>query len=382
MIAVEEPRSRPVCVHNARRCPRACSWSRFLLVTVLASTVAAAASELEPVELDEPNVITSVIPLLPSKPKEVRRELPDGFLRAAPASIEELRAMEVRMRELVERVAPAVVALRIGGAHGSGVVISAEGMVLTAAHVSGEPGRLVRLTFPDGREARGRTLGANHDMDSGLIQITDTGPWPNVPMGDATGTRLGDWVLAFGHPGGFSAERPTVVRLGRVVGSDRELLRTDSTIISGDSGGPLIDMNGHVIGIHSRISTSLAANYHVPISTFGETWARLARGESWGGQESLRRSWVGARVADHPEGFRVERVFANGPAFLAGLEPGDIIVGMNGAPIKDAAAFMAALAPVPPGEVVVLDVRRADQEFLAELTVQTGPGRGERRGRR
>jgi len=178
----------------------------------------------------------------------------------------DLKTIEAHVKDLANRVAPAVVAVRINGATGSGVVISEDGLVLTAAHVGGEPNRDVHFTFPDGRTARGKTLGMNHEMDAGLMKITDKGHWPHLDIGDLAQARLGDWVLALGHPGGFDPQRPTVLRLGRIIRLGTGWLQTDCALIGGDSGGPLIDMQGRVIGIHSRISDSVAENFHVPIA--------------------------------------------------------------------------------------------------------------------
>ena len=212
----------------------------------------------------------------------LREHLPAAFRKDTPPSLDDLKSIEAHVEALVSRVSPAVVAVRIGGATGSGVVISADGLVLCAAHVCVEPNRNVLFIFPDGKTARGKTLGTNHDMDSGLMKITENGPWPHVEIGDLNQARLGDWVLALGHPGGFDRKRSMVVRLGRIIRLGSGALQTDCTLIGGDSGEPLLDMHGRVIGIHSRISDSTAANFHVPIGTFLDTWDRLAKGENWG----------------------------------------------------------------------------------------------------
>jgi hypothetical protein len=103
-------------------------------------------------------------------------------------------------------------------------------------------------------------------------------------MGKASDLKKGQWVIAVGHPGGFRTNRTPVVRVGRVLYANPFLIRTDCTLVGGDSGGPLFDMTGKVIGIHSRIGPmALTENIHVPIDTYRETRERLARGESFGG---------------------------------------------------------------------------------------------------
>jgi serine protease Do len=278
--------------------------------------------------------------------------------------------MEVHVRALVERVSPAVVGVRVGLAVGSGVVVSPDGLVFSAAHVGGEPGRDVQFTFPDGRTARGETLGADHGMDAGLMRITDSGPWPHVELGEANGAMIGDWVLALGHPGGFDAERPVLVRLGRILWLVESVIRTDCTLMSGDSGGPLFDMHGRVIGIHSRISESTTANFHAPIGSYVAGWERLARGDNWGAREPRSRSWVGVRAVDHADGLRLERVMEEGPAFKAGLRDGDLVLRFNGRPLNGYESFLRALGQIEPGEQVTFEVQRDHEKWEVEVTVE------------
>jgi serine protease Do len=165
--------------------------------------------------------------------------------------------------------------VEIGNGSGSGVVISADGLVLTAGHVVDTPHRDVRFTFPDGKSAKVKSLGIADESDAGLLRITDAGPWPYVELGDLKEGHIGEWVLALGHPGGFDLKRSLVVRLGRIIRLESDGLQTDCTISPGDSGGPLFDMAGKVIGIHSFISTSAADNYHVPVTSFSGELERL-----------------------------------------------------------------------------------------------------------
>lgn len=201
------------------------------------------------------------------------------FGKSVPASISDLRAMEQHVKTLTARVSPAVVAVEVGFGSGSGVIISPDGLVLTAGHVCGEANRSVRFTFPDGKTAGGKTIGLDEESDTGLMKITGRGPWPCVSTGELERGRVGDWVLALGHPGGFDAKRSLVVRLGRIIRLRGDAVQTDCTISPGDSGGPLFDMHGRVIGIHSFISGSMVANFHVPIGKFYDSWEQMARGE-------------------------------------------------------------------------------------------------------
>jgi serine protease Do len=305
-----------------------------------------------------------------------RQPLASVFRKAVPASIKDLKALEAHVEQLVNRVSPAVVAVQVAGGVGSGVSISSNGLVLCAAHVCGAPNRPATFIFPDGRMARGKTLGTNHAMDAGLLQITDPGPWPFVTVGEPEGSRLGDWVLALGHPNGFDPNRPVVARLGRLI-YRRGLLQSDCTLMAGDSGGPLFDMNGRVIGVHSRISESAADNFHVPIETYLETWDRLAQGENWGNERPPSRSTIGVRAVDHPDGCLIERVNEGGPASRAGLFPGDVIVQINGEPATDADCLVHQVRQTEPGRELALSIKRDGEPLEIKVTVEQsrGPGR-------
>src|SRR6266567_2111583 len=178
------------------------------------------------------SLLLACLPLMASG----RDELPAVFHKETPASLDDLKAMERHIQALIPRLSRAVVAVQIGAASGSGVVVSYDGLVLTAAHVCDATNRDVKFIFPDGSTARGKTLGLNHASDAGMMRITSPGPWPHVEVGTLEEAALGDWVLTLGHPGGFDAERSVVVRLGRIIRFAPDMLQTDCTLVGGDSG--------------------------------------------------------------------------------------------------------------------------------------------------
>jgi serine protease Do len=309
----------------------------------------------------------------PPQPAAVRRaDLNEAFTKAAPASIADLKAMEQQVKELVRRVSPAVVAVEIDGSSGSGVIISTNGLVLTAGHVCGEANRNVRFTFADGKTARGKTLGLDADTDTGLMRITDRGFWPVASVGDLTQARPGDWVLALGHPGGFDLRRSLVVRLGRIIRLSSGVLQTDCTLSLGDSGGPLFDMNGRVIGVHSAINTSLAGNFHVPISEFYDGWEQLAKVTIRSEPRTLQ-AYLGAKGVDAMDGCRVSTVEENSPASKAGLKVGDVVTKVEGRGIKAAAVFARWVEEAEPGETLHLEVRRGEKLLTLAVKVGTAP---------
>ena len=278
--------------------------------------------------------------------------------------------MERHVKALAARVSPAVVAVEVGSGSGSGVVISADGLVLTAGHVCGGPNRNVRFTFPDGKTARGKTVGRRLESDTGLMRITDRGPWPHAAMGDLAQARVGDWVLALGHPGGFDLRRSLVVRLGRIIRFAPGALQTDCTISPGDSGGPLLDMHGRVIGIHSAISTSVAENFHVAVTEFYDNWDLLAKGTSGEEQVSAPRAYVGASGVNDAAGCRLTEVDENSPASRAGLKVGDVVLKVNGREIKVSATFRRWVDEAKPGETLNLEIKRGEEVLSVKVKVE------------
>jgi len=283
----------------------------------------------------------------------------------------DLKAMERHVKALAARVSPAVVEVEVGSGSGSGVVISADGLVLTAGHVCGGVNRNVRFTFPDGKTARGKTVGVDYESDTGLMRITGGGPWPHADMGDLAQARVGDWVLALGHPGGFDLRRSLVVRLGRVIRFAPGALQTDCTISPGDSGGPLLDMHGRVIGIHSAISSSVAENFHVAVTEFYDNWDLLAKGSSGEEPVSAPRAYVGASGVNDGGGCRLTEVDENSPAARAGLKVGDVVLRVNGREIRVAAAFRRWVDEAQPGETLNLEIKRGEEVLSVKVKLET-----------
>ena len=146
-----------------------------------------------------------------------------------------------------------------------------EGLVLTAGHVSGEPGKKLTVVLQDGTKLEAKALGRSSAADSGLIQITKEGKYPYVELAPPASVFKGDWIYAVGHPGGFDQERGLVLRVGRVIHRSTDTIQTDCKLIGGDSGGPLFDMPGRVVGIHSRVSMKNEQNYHGRLERLKET---------------------------------------------------------------------------------------------------------------
>lgn len=291
-----------------------------------------------------------------------------------PESVEDLKALQDRVRHVVEKCTPSTVGVLIGMGAGSGVIVSEDGLVLTAAHVSGEPGNKCRIVLPDGKRVNGKTLGINEKMDSGMVQIVDKGPnngkWPFLPIGKAADLKKGQWVVSLGHPGGPKEGRFPVARLGRVQTVAKDLLRTDCTLVGGDSGGPLFDLNGNVVGIHSRIGLSLAQNIHVPSDAFKTEWDQLAKGENIGKRVAAPVAYLGVTFDEKADTAKLLSVEEDGPAAEAGLKGGDVITRFNDSVVATADDIRGLLKKCKPGEEVELIVRRDEKKL--SLTVKLG----------
>lgn len=191
------------------------------------------------------------------------------------------------IRQLAPDLISSTLAILVGGGSGSGVIVSADGLVITAAHVTMEPGKQMKVLLSDGRELPATSLGVDHETDGALLQINSPGPFPYRPYVKTKTYSVDDWALAVGHPGGPIVGRSAPLRLGRITEAGTksgfaDAITTTATVISGDSGGPLFNLKGEVIGINSNISSSWRVNKHVPLPCIVEKWDALLAGESFG----------------------------------------------------------------------------------------------------
>ncbi|MEM9659119.1 MAG: trypsin-like peptidase domain-containing protein [Planctomycetota bacterium] len=307
-------------------------------------------------------------------------DIPDAAARVLdsqlPKSVADLRAIEAQLQRVAERAVAATVSVQVQRAIGSGVAVSKEGTVLTAAHVIGRPGRTVFVTLHDGRRLRGKSLGANRDGDAGLIQLDDPpADLPYAPLCKDGDLKIGEWVVTTGHSGGYLSDRASPVRLGRVLSDGPEFVCTDCTLVGGDSGGPLFNMRGEVVGIHSSIGPLVTQNFHVPVRTYVEGWDRMVAGEIWGGKEDDASDGEGYPVLGVSgrtiEGqCEITQVHPGLPAAAAGIEPGDIVLAVDNRPIASFDKLVDIVYFKRPGQRLNLKVLRSDREL--ELTVRIG----------
>jgi serine protease Do len=291
--------------------------------------------------------------------------------------IEVLKERERKVKKIVAEAMPAVVAV-VGvnkPATGSGVVISEDGLIMTAGHVTDAAGQELTIIFPDGRSVKGKSLGANRSRDAGLAQITEEGKWPYVEIGDSEKVELGDWVVSMGHPGGYDLNRTPPVRLGRIISKGQMgMLGSDCTLVGGDSGGPMFDLDGKVIGIHSSIGGSLAENRHVPAAVFKSDWERMVAGDVWGNLGMMtagvnpNRPMLGVQMSQEDEGVVVRGVMPNSPAEKAGIMAGDLILKVDGEKPADMADVVNHVSSQKAGDTVEMLVKREGGKDGGEKT--------------
>ncbi|MCD0463378.1 S1C family serine protease [Roseiconus lacunae] len=278
-----------------------------------------------------------------------------------PDSLEILRRMEDQHRLVAERAAKCTVSVRIGAAQGCGVLITSNGYIVTAAHVAMRPGKRAVITLSDGRRVTATTLGMNRHVDAGLIRIDpnqDFGkPWPHASLGKSNNLVPGMWCVAMGHPGGYDASRGPVVRVGRLLDVEPNVIRTDCALIGGDSGGPLFNLAGELVAVHSRIGNDVADNLHVPIDHYDTSWERMAKGEAWGHLPNFKPT-LGVTGKKSDPLATINYVSPNSPAEKSGIEVGDVIIEFGEKTISDFESLRKAVADTMPGERVPILLRR------------------------
>ncbi|HEY4328607.1 MAG TPA: trypsin-like peptidase domain-containing protein [Phycisphaerae bacterium] len=295
-----------------------------------------------------------------------------------PANTDDLKAIQARVETIARFALPAIVNIQVSDGQGSGVIVSKDGYVLTAGHVSGTPNQKIQFILSNGRRVNGVTLGADNQFDSGMAKITEPGTYPYMPLGSTTKMAVGQWVMAMGHPGGYQVGRAPVLRLGKVLEVHKTdsdwFVQTDCPLIMGDSGGPVFDLNGEVVGINSKIGRSNISNIHVPIDTFTQTWERLAKGDEWGRPSPLftrltqkqdpppvARATLGATAREESDGLEILSVRPNMALENGGVVAEDILTKIDGKVVRTLADLSDLLSQHKPGDQVVLDLLRKNQ---------------------
>ncbi|MDE0836026.1 MAG: trypsin-like peptidase domain-containing protein [Akkermansiaceae bacterium] len=291
-------------------------------------------------------------------------------------SIADLVKLETKVSQVATKTMSATVALvsEKTGSSGSGVLVTADGLILTAAHVVQGMSE-VDVYFPDGKKWRGKVLGANYSKDIGMVKMIEAGPWPHVELGESKPLEAGDWVVALGHSAGFDPARTPPIRFGRVMSDGPgNFFTTDCTLIGGDSGGPLFDLDGKLVAVNSSIGWSWKNNNHAGVDGFREDWDRLIKGQTWGTLQMNPLAnpetpvlGIGMGMRSRTKGVPVQKVEPNSPAAAAGVRVGDLIRSVDGEPVREGSDLQQVLVKREVGDRVKLGILRTGKSLEIEV---------------
>jgi putative serine protease PepD len=262
---------------------------------------------------------------------------------------------------------------------GAGVVYDTKGHILTDEHVvSGATS--VSVKFQDGKTASAKVLGTDPSTDVAVIKVdVPASELHPIPLANSNDAQVGDPVVAIGSP--FSLPETTttgiVSQVGRSITAPNNFtitgaIQTDAAINPGNSGGPLLDANGHVLGLNDQIQTNSGSSAGVGFAVPSNTVARVA-GEIIGGQ-SVKHAYVGVELnSTSSGGAQVTQVQNTSPAAASGIQPGDTITAVNGKKVGSTDQFITTVDQYSPGDTVTLTVQRNGQTHNIHLKLGTRP---------
>jgi Do/DeqQ family serine protease len=268
---------------------------------------------------------------------------------------------------------------------GSGFIIDAQGHIITNNHVVSDADE-INVTLPDGRVFKGRTVGTDPETDVAVIQI-DGKDLPTLPLGDSDRLRVGDWAIAIGNPLGelrgsvtvgiVSAQGRANLNIYGGTPAYQDFIQTDASINFGNSGGPLCNIRGEVVGINTAINTSgQGIGFAVPINLAKHVAEQLVA------HGSVRRAQLGVFLAEMtPEiaegfgiagqkGVLISGLKAGSPAAQAGLQRNDVIVEFDGVPVTDMVKLRLRVADTSPGKPIHMVVLREGKRLPVTVTLE------------
>lgn len=325
-----------------------------------------------------------LFPLSVSIPEAGAEEAPQSYsfselVRKEKASVVNIRSPKIAKEgggplkdffRQYERLKPEIKESSLG----TGFIIDPSGLVLTNYHVIAPPPRNrvaeeIRISLSDHRELPARLLGKDQKLDVALLQIEGKGPFSPVALGDSDRIDVGEWVMAIGNP--FGLEQTITVGvvsgMGRTLGAGPydNFIQTDAAINSGNSGGPLLNLRGEVIGINAAINASgQGIGFAIPINMIKKILVVLEK------EGKVTRGWLGVMIQEltrdlakafklkEDRGALVSEVMAGSPAEEAGVVRGDVIVAFDGKKIGEMHELPALVAETPIGKTVSLHLVR------------------------
>ena len=324
---------------------------------------------------------------------------PAGALwqEATPAPVDpELARLNAALTSLAARLRAALVQIRVtrpgaetataeGGprALGSGFLIHPDGYLVTNAHVV-EGAQSVQVRLASGPRLSGTVVGRDARVDLALVKVTVPAPLPVLPLGDSEALRVGELVLALGHPFGLeqTVSFGIVSRKGApllVAAPGFDFIQTDAAVNPGNSGGPLVNMAGQVVGVNTMAARNGTIGFAIPSNLVkGLLPQLLEKGKvEWG--------WLGVRIDEiteenaqdyglaAPRGVGIEGVLPGQPAAQGGIKAKDVIVSVDGTPVNAPRELQRLVAVTPVGKTIDVAVMRAGQPQALRVTVGRFP---------
>ncbi|PNU05976.1 Do family serine endopeptidase [Novosphingobium guangzhouense] len=280
---------------------------------------------------------------------------------------------------------------------GSGFIVSADGYVVTNNHVITAEGKgqveSITVTMPDGTEYPAKLIGKDAASDLAVLKIDAGKSLPFVKFGDSRKARVGDWIIAIGNPFGLGGTVTSGIvsavyrSTGSGAGAYDRYLQTDAAINRGNSGGPMFDMSGQVIGINNAIFSptggSVGIGFAIPAEIAAPLVQKLIKGEA------IERGYLGVRIqpvtediADslgiaHNKGEFIQLVEPDGPAAKAGLQAGDVVVSVDGKEVTKDQTLSFIVANTKPGARIPVEVIRGGKRQTVTATVGKRPSEDE-----
>ena len=269
---------------------------------------------------------------------------------------------------------------------GSGVIVSPEGYILTNNHVV-EGAQEIEVTLSDSRRTTAKVIGTDPDTDLALLRIT-LDRLPVIAMGNSDTVQVGDKVLAIGNPFGVgqTVTGGIISALGRNqlgINTFENFIQTDAAINPGNSGGALVDVNGSLLGIntaiYSRSGGNMGIGFAIPVNTARQVLDGLVRN----GQ--VTRGWIGVEPVElnsdlaetfgiqQTEGVIITGVLQNGPAFKAGLKPGDVLLAVGEKDVRNVSELLTLIAAQTPGTAVKMRIKRRNADMTLDVTPAQRP---------
>jgi serine protease Do len=325
--------------------------------------------------------------------------VPPGFAAeplTAPQSIApELARFNELLADLADRLKPALVHVQVRRvtpvsddssepaeprrSAGSGFIVDANGTIVTNAHVV-EGVDTVQVRLHDGRRFTGKVIGRDGRVDLALLKIDGAGSLPTLALGDSNKLRVGEFVLALGHPFGleYTVSFGIVSRKGSpltVAAPGFDFIQTDAAINPGNSGGPLVSMSGEVIGVNSMAARNGSIGFAIPSNLVKMLVPQLvAKGQvEWG--------WLGVSITEvsdedldrlklrEPRGVLIRSVMPGEPAAKGGVQANDVIIDVDGTRLENPRDLQRVVASTPVGKTVRVKVLRDGQETSLEITI-------------